>query len=102
MIEFLSVWSASRPRSANNSSTSRSDSENRRYQRTAQRITSGAVCRHLNIAGRVAFFTIFADYQPIQPKLQHLRPNCVGSSEPLLFGAWDVPERRSGRYGASS
>ena len=58
------VWSASSPRSANNSSTSRSESEYRRYQRTAQRITSGAVCRHLNIAGRVAFFTIFADYQP--------------------------------------
>ena len=55
------------------SSTSRSDSEHRRYQRTAQRISSGAVCRHLNIAGRVAFFTIFAAYQPFQPKLQHIR-----------------------------
>ena len=55
------------------SSTSRSDSEHRRYQRTAQRISSGAVCRHLNIAGRVAFFTIFTAYQPFQPKLQHIR-----------------------------
>src|SRR5208282_3702869 len=63
---------ASRPRSANNSSTSRSDSEYRRYQRTAQRISSGAVCRHLKIAGRVAFFTISSDYQPPLPKLQHI------------------------------
>src|ERR1019366_9134376 len=54
-------------------STSRSDSEYRRYQRTAQRISSGAVCRHLNIAGRVAFFTISSDYQPPPPKLQHIR-----------------------------
>ena len=56
------------------SSTSRSDSEHRRYQRTAQRISSGAVCRHLNIAGRVAFFTIFSDYQPPSPKLQPIQP----------------------------
>src|ERR1019366_752171 len=54
-------------------STSRSDSEYRRYQRTAQRISSGAVCRHLNIAGRVAFFTISSDYQPPPPKLQHIQ-----------------------------
>src|SRR5690348_12819687 len=47
-----------RPRSASNSSTSRSESEYRRYQRTAQRISSGAVCRHLKIAGRVAYFTV--------------------------------------------
>ena len=54
------------------SSTSRSDSEHRRYQRTAQRISSGAVCRHLKIAGRVTFFTVFSDYQPPPPKLQHI------------------------------
>ena len=36
----------------------------RRYQRTAQRISSGSVCRHLKIAGRIAFFTICSGYQP--------------------------------------
>src|SRR5208282_2057215 len=39
----------------------------------AHRISSGAVCRHLKIAGRVAFFTISSDYQPPPPKLQHIR-----------------------------
>src|SRR6202790_535613 len=67
------VWSACRPRSVSNSSTSRSESEYRRYQRTAQRISSGAVCRHLKIAGRVAFFTVFSDYQPCLSNLQHIR-----------------------------
>src|SRR5713226_2894115 len=46
------VWSAGRPRSMSNSSTSRYESENRRYQRTAQTIISGSKCRHLNSAGR--------------------------------------------------
>jgi hypothetical protein len=27
----------------------------------------------LKIAGRVAFFTVFSDYQPPPPKLQHIR-----------------------------
>ena len=58
------VWSASRPRSRSSSSTSRNESEYRRYQRTAQRISSGSVCRHLKIAGRIAFFTICSGYQP--------------------------------------
>ena len=58
------VWSASRPRSASNSSTSRNESEYRRYQRTAQIISSGAVCRHLKISGRIVFFTISSGYQP--------------------------------------
>ena len=53
------------------SSTSRNESEYRRYQRTAQRISSGSVCRHLKIAGRIAFFMISSGYQP-QPKLQHI------------------------------
>ena len=34
---------------------------------------SGAVCRHLKIAGRVRFFTIFSGYQLPPPKLQHIR-----------------------------
>jgi hypothetical protein len=41
-------------------------------QRTAQRISSGAVCRHLKIAGRVACFTIVSGYQPSTPNLQHI------------------------------
>jgi len=58
------VSSAARPRSLSSSSTSRSESEYRRYQRTAQTISSGAVCRHLKIADRVAFLTLFSGYQP--------------------------------------
>ena len=58
------VWSASRPRSRSSSSTSRNESEYRRYQRTAHRISPGSVCRHLNIAGRIAFFMISSGYQP--------------------------------------
>src|SRR5271165_6160795 len=40
--------SACKPRSASNSSTSRYESEKRRYQPTARRITCGSNCRHLN------------------------------------------------------
>ena len=58
------VWSASRPRSQSSSSTSRNESEYRRYQRTAHRISSGSVCRHLKIAGRIACFTMSSGYQP--------------------------------------
>ena len=67
------VWSASRPCSLSSSSTSRNESEYRRVQRTAQRISSGSVCRHLKIAGRIAFFMISSGYQPRWPKLQHIR-----------------------------
>ena len=44
------------PRSLSSSSTLRNESEYRRYQRTAQRISSGSVCRYLKIVGRIAFF----------------------------------------------
>src|ERR1700682_1973331 len=57
------VWSAGRPRSASNSSTSRYESENRRYQRTAQTMTSGSKCRHLNSAGRGLIMEYTAAYQ---------------------------------------
>src|SRR5947199_2904648 len=40
-----------RQRSSSNSSTSRNESEYRRYQRTAHRMSWGSVCRHLKIAG---------------------------------------------------
>jgi hypothetical protein len=38
---------------------SRSDSEYRRYQRTAQRMSAGSVCRHLKIVGRIAISRFF-------------------------------------------
>ena len=41
----------------------------RRYQRTAQRMTSGAVCRHLKIAGRVTSFMVSSGYQLALPKV---------------------------------
>jgi hypothetical protein len=68
------------------SSTSRSDSEYRRYQRTAQRISSGAVCRHLKIAGRVVCFTVFPAYQAPSPKLQDIRRPRRILSHPVLTG----------------
>ena len=46
-----------------NSSTSRYESENRRYQRTAQTMISGSKCRHLNSAGRVLIMEHTAAYQ---------------------------------------
>src|SRR5580765_6557372 len=46
-----------------NSSTSRYESENRRYQRTAQTMTSGSKCRHLNSAGRGLIMRYTAAYQ---------------------------------------
>ena len=58
------VWSSSKPRSLSSSSTSPNESEYRRYQRTAHRISSGSVCRHLKIAGRIAFVTISSGCQP--------------------------------------
>jgi len=48
------------------SSTSRNESEYRKYQRTAQRITTGSVCRHLKIAGRVAILGSLQATSPIQ------------------------------------
>ena len=36
----------------------RGQRRHRRRPRTAQRISSGSVCRHLKMAGRIAFFTI--------------------------------------------
>src|SRR5271163_2022719 len=80
------VCSAARPRSASNSSTSRNDSEYRRYQRTAHRISSGAVCRHLKIVGRVACFTIVSAYQPPPPNLQHIPVNLLSAVDcPLAY-----------------
>jgi len=57
------VWSAGRPRSVSNSSTSRYESENRRYQRTAQTMISGSKCLHLNSAGHGLIMESTAAYQ---------------------------------------
>src|SRR6516164_7730616 len=46
------VWSPDRPRSLISSSTSRYDSEYRKYHRTAHTMITGSKCRHLNKAGR--------------------------------------------------
>ena len=46
-----------------NSSTSRYETENRRYQGTAQTMTSGSKCRHLNSAGRGLIMGYTAAYQ---------------------------------------
>jgi hypothetical protein len=61
------VWSTSKPRSFKSSSTSRSDREYRRYQRTALRIRTGSVCRHLKIAGRVAISGSLQATSPATP-----------------------------------
>ena len=63
------VWSAFMPRSLSSSSTSRNESEYRRYPRTAQRISSGSVCRHLKIAGRIVFFMIASVYKALLAKV---------------------------------
>ena len=63
------VSSAFRPRSTNSSSTSRDESDYRRHQRTLQRLSSGSVCRHLKITGRIAFFMISSGYQPPSAKV---------------------------------
>ena len=57
------------------------ESEYRKYQRPAQRISSGSVCRHVKIAGRIAFFMISSGYQPPSPKV---------ATQPLK-GGYDVP-----------
>jgi hypothetical protein len=40
-------------------SSGTSDREYRRYQRTAQRMSAGSVCRHLKIVGRLAISRFF-------------------------------------------
>jgi transposase InsO family protein len=53
------------------------ESEQRRYQRTAQRISSGAECRHLKIVVRVACFTIVLTHQPTRPSCNTSRKAAV-------------------------
>src|SRR5882757_8120681 len=62
------TWSTKSPRSARSSSTSRYDSEKRKYQPTANRIISGSNWRHLNRPATEGARTISA--QLIRPLLQ--------------------------------
>src|SRR5262252_2037209 len=68
------TWSTRSPRSASNSSTSRYESEKRKYQPTARRITSGSNCRHLNrLQTEEARMSIRPVYRGVTAKLQHFR-----------------------------
>jgi hypothetical protein len=58
-------------RSERSSSTSRYDRENRKYQPTAMRMTSGSLCRHLKITGRD--FVNLRRYQLLHSQLQHFQ-----------------------------
>ena len=48
----------------------------RRYQHTAHTISSGSVCRHLKIAGRIACFMISSGYQP---------PSAIVATQPPIL-----------------
>ena len=48
-------------------------------QRTAHRISAGSVCRHLKIAGRIAFFIISLGYQS-PPATVVLPPSTVATT----------------------
>jgi hypothetical protein len=56
---------AFRPRSVKISSTSRYDSEYRKYRRTAQRIKTGSLCRHLGSLASLPL-RVPSGYQPAQ------------------------------------
>ena len=88
------VWSAFRPRSLSSSSTSRNESEYRRYRRTAQRISSGSVCRHLKIAGRIVFFMIASGYQAPSAKVA-TEPSCAFSRRFAVRWKMLAPFQRS-------
>src|ERR1700676_4363799 len=66
------TWSTKSPRSARSSSTSRYDSEKRKYQPTASRIISGSNWRHLNRPHtEEARRSIRPAYHGLPAKLQH-------------------------------
>src|SRR5271166_4676579 len=70
------TWSTKSSRSARSSSTSRYDSEKRKYQPTASGIISGSNWRHLNRPATEGARTISAQlaYQSTPAKLQHFLP----------------------------
>src|SRR5882762_4652562 len=90
------VWSAARPRSRSNSSTSPYESENRRYQRTAQTMISGSKCRHLNSAGRGLIMEYTAAYQTRSRSFCNTAVKTAGSSV-YLPGSCDVSHVCQGR-----
>ena len=63
----------------------------RRCQRTARRISSGSVCRHLKIAGRIAFFMISSGYQLPSAKV------APQPGEVLLLGVRGLGDRVAAR-----
>src|SRR6516164_9304161 len=72
------TWSACKPRSASNSSTSRYEREKRKYHPTASRMTSGSNCRHLNRPQTEdARTSIQPAYHGVTAKLQHFRRDGV-------------------------
>src|SRR5271166_4970065 len=82
--------SACKPRSASNSSTSRYESEKRKYQPTARRITSGSNWRHLNRQETDDAKSIGPPYQTTPAKLQHCpimrieaSPRCKSFEKPI-------------------
>src|SRR5208282_750023 len=79
--------SACKPRSASNSSTSRYESEKRKYQPTARRITSGSNCRRLNRSQTEdARRSILPAYHGVNAKLQHLqKANILFPPPPYIF-----------------
>jgi hypothetical protein len=74
--------STNRSRSARSSSTSRYDSEKRRYQPTARRITSGSNCHHLKrlATGGARSSGPPAAPAPLRSTLASLRKPCAGAA----------------------
>jgi hypothetical protein len=78
------TWSACKSRSASNSSTSRYEREKRKYQPTANRMTSGSNSRHLNRPQTEdARRSIQPAYHGVTAKLQHFRRRRVWPELPL-------------------
>src|SRR5271157_5530629 len=75
----IAAWSTKSPRSARSSSTSRYDSEKRKYQPTASRIISGSNWRHLNRPATEGARTISA--QLIKALLQSCNTSRLGGSQ---------------------
>src|SRR6266403_4588133 len=77
------TWSTESPRSARSSSTSRYESEKRKYHPTASRMTSGSNCRHSNKPQtEEARRSIRPVYHGLPVKLQH----CLADYSPSMVG----------------
>src|SRR5271157_1281356 len=80
------------PRSAKSSSTSRYESEKRKYQPTARRITSGSNWRHLNRQETDDAKSIGPPYQTTPAKLQHCLLSGVELVHKIIKGQFGLPE----------